>query len=413
MLRTSTFDPLDPGTIEDPYPAYARLRQQEPVCYLPAHDVWMITRYDDVAEVLRRPDDFSSRVGMSPEAARTGFAQRGIGYRIGANGVRVLIATDPPDHRVFRQAVARAFSPQSIDRLRTQVEQQARRCVRTLLDRSVDGDADAVRDLTAPLPAVVLASLFDVPQDMHDQFRRWADDITRDLDSDVEASGVGRGMSMFRYFRDQLARGRSSDRPSLFRDIAAGGDTGISDHELLAFCAFLLVAGVETTANLLSNLVRTLATSPGLQRQLRQQPQLIPRAVEEALRHDTSVQALWRGTTRPVELGGRRLDADQRLLVCFGSANRDPARFPDPDAFSLQRDPSGHLAFGAGPHFCLGARLAQMELVAAVRALIEATTDLELAGQPQRTNSLVLRGHTHLPVTVQPSPAVRTGAWSA
>jgi hypothetical protein len=400
-----TFDPADPAVAEDPYPAYARLRRLAPVRHLPAHDIWVVSRYAEVARVLRDPASYSSRLGMSPPAGPGGvLPPAGVGYRIGAPNVRVLIATDPPEHRVFRQAAAAAFGPAAIAALRPRVTELARSQVRVLLRRSRQGRADFFTDLAEPVPARVLAELFGVPPRMQDEFRGWAAVITSDLaQSGSGAEGVGRGIEMFRFFSRRLRRRSPAGRPPTLLDtLAQARQSGVTEPELLAYCAFLLVAGIETTTSLLTNLLALLLRCPELADRLRAQPELVPVAVEEAVRYDTSVQALWRGTTRPVELAGQPLPAGARVLVLFGSANRDECRFADPDRFRLDRHPNDHLGFGAGPHYCLGARLARLELAAVLRELLAATARIAPAGPAVRTGSVVLRGFTRQPVTVEP-----------
>lgn len=396
------FDPFDPDTLADPYPAYARLRAEDPVSYLPAYGVWMVTRYADVVRVARDAVTFSSKLGMSPDfATPEGGPSTGVNYRIGGPSIRVLIATDPPEHQIFRRAVAKAFAPSSVTALTARVAELARDRVRELVRRNETGQADFFADVAEPLPVLVLAELLGVPADMHDEFRGWSGVITADLDQSRGGGPdrVGRGMEMFRYFSRQLRRaGTTGGRPTLFDAIGSARDAGVSEQELLAFCAFLLVAGIETTTNLMTNLMAALLRFPDVAQQLREHPELVPGAVDEAIRYDTPVQALWRGTTGPVRLHDRLLPADARVLVVWGSANRDGARFPDPDRFRPDRSPNEHVGFGAGPHFCLGARLANVEVVAMLRELLAATTEIEAAGPGVRTHSLVLRGMTSQPV---------------
>jgi cytochrome P450 len=398
-LTAPPFDPADPRLIEDPYPAYAGLRSQQPVAYLPGHDVWLVSRYADAQRILRDPVTFSSKVGMSADAA-TAFGT-GVAYRIGAPDVRVLIATDPPEHQVFRRAIAAVFTPSAMEGARERVIAIAKDCVRELLSRDQAEPADLFRDLAEPLPVLVLADLFGVPDDHRAAFRKWSADITTDLSQDRKGpQRPGRGMEMFRYFSRQLRSTGDAAGPNLLRAIGAARGSGLSDREALAFCAFLLVAGIETTSSLLTNMLSALMRFPHAQQELREHPELLAGAVEEAIRYDTPVQALWRGTTEPVELHGRLIPAGARVLVLFGSANRDERIFSQPDEFVLGRTPNEHLGFGAGPHYCLGARLARAEVAAAISALLSATRSIEPAGRPARVRSIVLRGFTTLPARV-------------
>jgi cytochrome P450 len=238
---------------------------------------------------------------------------------------------------------------------------------------------------------------------MRDEFREWASVITDDLGTGSSSdTPLGRGYDMFRYFYTEIRRRRSQPNDDLLSVVAATDAAGLSDHEVMAFCAFLLVAGIETTTNLFTNIVDTVVTRPELQQRLWREPALADAVVEEALRFDTSVQGLWRAAVTDDELGGVALPAGARLLVLFGSANRDGAVFDDPDTFDPERSTNPHLAFGSGHHRCLGATLAKVELVAALEALVRATGGLVPRAPFVRRNSLVLRGFTAQPVTVWP-----------
>lgn len=394
------FDPTDPLVLADPYPAYAWLRRHRPIAHLPDFDVWLVARHRDAQAVLRDPATFSSRIGMSRDLAPA-TSGTGVDYRIGAPRVRVLLATDPPEHQQFRQALAGAFAPSTMAVVAPGVTALADRLVEDLRRASADGPVDACSGLAEQLPVQVLADLFGLPASAHADLRAWATMITADLEQRPRPTGtVGRGLDMFRYFSRLLRNGRPPPGP--LHSILEARRHGLSDHEVLAFCAFLLVAGVETTTNLLTNTIAVLVRLPTVQERLRRYPDLVPAAVEEAIRYDTPVQALWRGTTRDVVLGGHAIPAGARILVLFGSANRDEAVFRDPASFRLDRRPNDHLGFGAGPHFCLGARLARMEVAAAVRSLLRSSRWLAAAGPAERTASVVLRGLTRLPVRLYP-----------
>lgn len=397
------FVPGDPALVENPYPIYTRLRREAPVLHVPDPDMWVVSRYADVVRVLRDPASFSSAIGMSPGFASGTGAATGLGYRFGGPDVRVLVSMDPPDHLVFRRAVAGLFGPSSVTAARERVIALARECVQDLLRQARSGVADFYAHVAAPLPVLVLADLFGVPPSMRQEFREWASIMTSDLGRGKEtADDVGRGMAMFRYFAAELHKARHSPRRTLFSAIAAARGQGPTDRELLAFCAFLLVAGLETTTNLLTNLLAALFACPDVHERLRAEPALIEDAVEEILRYDTSIQGLWRGTTGPVELGGQHIPANARIMVLFGSANRDERRFPEPDRFLLGRNDNDHLGFSAGPHYCVGARLARLEVTAVMRALLAATDWIYPAGDPVRLDSVVLRGLIRQPVRICP-----------
>lgn len=396
------FDPDHPSTVSNPYPGYRLLREKAPVCYFAEHDLWLIARRADIVEVLSDPHRFSSRMGMG--AVPRLHAPRSVDYRIGAPGVRVLIATDPPEHTKLRRAVFGPFHRLAVSRLTPAIEQIARELVAGLLANAERGEADIYRDLAAPLPVLVLAELLGVPPQIRDEFREWASVITDDLDRTSSTdSRLGRGYDMFRYFYAEIRRRRREPGADLLSVVAATDTVGLSDHEVMAFCAFLLVAGVETTTNLFTNIIDTLMRHADVRRRLWAAPELAGAVVEESLRYDTSVQGLWRATVTEDQLGGVSLPAGARLLVLFGSANRDEQVFADAATFDIERSPNQHLAFGYGHHRCLGAALAKAELVAALKALVETTAGIAPRGQFVRRNSLVLRGFTAQPVTVWPS----------
>jgi cytochrome P450 len=395
------FDPDHPSTVSDPYPGYQWLREQAPVCYLADHNLWAVARHTDIMEVLNNPHRFSSQLGMG--AVHRLHAPRSVDYRIGAPGVRVLIATDPPEHTRLRRAVIAPFRRSAVTGLIPRIEQIATELVASLLANAEHGEADIYRDLAAPLPVLVLAELLGVPPQMRDEFREWASVITDDLDSTSSTdTHLGRGYDMFRYFYSEIRRRKREPGDDLLSVVAATDAAGLSDHEVMAFCAFLLVAGVETTTNLFTNIIDTLIRHPRVRQRLWTAPELAEPVVEESLRFDTSVQGLWRAAVAEDRLGGVALPAGARLLILFGSANRDEQVFADAATFDLERSPNPHLAFGYGHHRCLGAVLAKVELVAALEALVKATGGMTSREQFVRRNSLVLRGFTAQPVTVWP-----------
>jgi len=398
---SSPFNPDEASTVADPYPGYQWLREQAPVCYLADHNLWVVARHTDVVEVLNNPHRFSSQLGMG--AVHHLHAPRSVDYRIGAPGVRVLIATDPPEHTRLRRAVIAPFRRSAVTRLVPRIEQIAKGLVASLLANAEHGEADIYRDLAAPLPVLVLAELLGVPPQMRDEFREWASVITDDLDRTSSTDiHLGRGYDMFRYFYSEIRRRKREPGDDLLSVVAATDAAGLSDHEVMAFCAFLLVAGVETTTNLFTNIIDTLIRHPTVRQRLWTAPELAEPVVEESLRFDTSVQGLWRAAVAEDRLSGVALPAGARLLILFGSANRDEQVFADADTFDLERSPNPHLAFGSGHHRCLGAALAKVELLAALEALVKATGGMTPRGQFVRRNSLVLRGFAAQPVTVWP-----------
>jgi cytochrome P450 len=398
------FDPQDPSMMADPYPHYARLRKEAPVLWLPDDDMWVVSRYEDVCTVLRNPGVFSSRLGLAAPPGRTERARTGIHFRLGAPGVRLLIALDPPEHAVFRRAVAALFNAKGVARLRARVEDVARAQVGRLLDRAAHGTADFYADVAEPVPAHVLAELFGLPIEMRAELRRWAQAITADLDAmEIDDGSLGRGLEMLRFFRKEIIRRRGGDGEDLLDLLAHSGARGLTDSEILSFCGFLVVAGVETTTNQLTNLMDVLVHQPEIQTRLRRNPVMIPAAVEESVRYDAAVQGLWRSTNEEATLAGRRLPAGARLFVLFASANRDEEHFADADRFLLDRTLNDHVGFGHGIHYCLGARLARLEIESVLRELFRRTGWISAGEKATRVRSVALRGFSRQDVTVVPA----------
>jgi cytochrome P450 len=406
------FDPQDPEILADPYPHYARLRREAPVLWLPDYDIWVVSRHREVTEILRDPQTYSSRLGLAAEPRKKEAGQTGIHFRIGAPGVRVLIAMDPPDHLVFRRAVRDGFTGKRIAQLGQAIEDVARQQVRCLLERSWAGDADFRRDVAGPVPPLVLGELFGLPEQMRPELLDWAQMVAADLD--VTSSGddqLGRGLEMLRYFYREMRRRRDSSGTELLDVLANGHKYGLSEREVLSFCGFLVVAGVETTTNQLTNLMDVLINQPWVSERLRAEPGLIPAAVQESIRYDGSIQGFWRSTTKATTLGGQELPAGARIFVLFGSANRDEEFVADPGHFLLDRASAEHVGFGHGIHYCLGARLARLEIETVLRELLAKTESIQAYGPSTRHASVALRGFSRQGIHTVPA-AVTTSRLS-
>ena len=401
MLSGTPFVDLhDPEFLTDPFPTYSRLRDHAAAYYVSADDVWILTRYDDVARAARSPGIFSSRVGLAAAARRSGT---GVSFRIGAPNVRLLLSLDPPEHTAFRRAVSAAFTPRAIDTRAARVASIADELLTDLVDRSLSNDADFYRDVAEPLPVRALAEMLGVPPEMHAELRSWTRVITSDLDPRTAEQQAGVGMDMLRFFRSAVRERRRAKRDSddVISVLARATEFGLSDYEVTAFCAFLLFAGIETTTNLLTNLVAVLTSEPDVQRELRSNPDFVGGALEEALRFDAPVQGMWRGTTEAVKVGDTVIPAGARVLLAFGSAGRDDRHYENANRFVLRRGATDHLAFSAGPHYCLGASLGRLEAAEAVRALLRRTAWID-ATDSERTTTLVLHGFVAQGVCVTP-----------
>ena len=378
------FDPYDAEVGRDPYPHYARLRDEDPVHYSDTLGAWVLTRYDHVVNALRDWDNYSS-------APLNG----------GVPGLRFLIGSDPPDHTQLRRLVNRPFHPRAIADLEPRIREICSGLLDELLEHGTTGGADLIRHLGEPLPVVVIAELMGIPAERRDDFKRWSDAMLGGLSPDFDRSaGAVAAMEMFAYFNEVIADRQVNPGDDLLSLLVSGKEP-LSNQELMMFCMLLLVAGNETTTNLISNGALALFQHPHALDRLRRDPSLIPAAIEEMLRYDAPVQSLWRVTTKNVELDGKTIPHGAQVIVSYGAANRDERHFRDADKFLIDRHPTDHVAFGAGIHFCLGAPLARLEARIAWELVLERTRSLEPVGPGERIHNLIVRGMRSIPVAVE------------
>jgi cytochrome P450 len=350
---------FDPAVRRDPYPHYAEMRSLGPVVKNALTGFWMIWRYEDVQTVLTDHATFSSE------------ALRGAD-RPDAFGAPTMLNSDPPDHDRYRSVVQQAFTPRAIAAL----EPRLRNVASTLLvDLSGDTPFDIVEGLAGPLPVVAIAEMLGVDAADRAAFREWSDDLLAegDFPTPEEAVRIAEaGEKLRSYFAREIhSRARAQRRDLVARLVEANADNVLSDAELLASCVLLLVAGNETTTNLITNITLQLGRHPDQRDLLLADPSLIPSAIEETLRFDGPVHWTLRVPTTPLEIGEYAINAGEPILVVIAAANRDPAVFPDPDRYDVSRTGSRHIGFGHGTHFCLGAALARLETRLAVEALLE------------------------------------------
>jgi cytochrome P450 len=392
----NSFNPMDPEFLANPYPTYRRLRTEDPVHHSPL-DFWVLTRYEDVVAVLRDPR-FIKEPLAALVAARFGVAvPPGVGVS--------MLDRDPPDHTRLRSLVSKAFTPRVVEGLRPRIQE----IVDSLITRAeAAGSMDLIDEFAYPLPVNVICEMLGVPVEDHERFKGWSLDIARGLDSILlppesevpRRSGAARH-AMGDYFRGLVAEHRASPRGDLLSALIAAEEAGdkLSEDELLATCILLLIAGHETTVNLIGNGTLALLRHPGELRRLRETPGLIASAVEELLRYDGPVQRTARIPSTDVTIGGRTIGKGEMVMPFIGAADRDPAQFTDPDRLDLARTDNRHIAFGWGMHFCLGAPLARVEGQIAIDALVRRLPKLELVtDEPEYRQSLTLRGLKTLPV---------------
>ncbi len=408
MTTVVDFDPFAAEVIEDPYPSYARLRDEAPVCRIGEENLWMVTRYDDVAAVLHDPTTFSSAEGMgalmSGRVGRRRIDTRNL-FGLDMRDLRVLIATDPPDHTRLRRLLSRAFTPRAIAELEPHLREVCAELVDDLLDAADRGTGDLVAQLAFPFPVIVIAELLGIPPERRDDFKRWSDALVGALSGNWNPVDAQQTLAeMFMYLADVVERRRSNPGGDLISRLIAGADPddpdSLSSAEITLFAVLLLVAGNETTTNLLGNGAAALAAHPDQARLLRDEPELLGPAIEEILRWDGPIQGLFRATTRRVTLAGVDLPVGAMVLVSFAAANRDSRHFPDAEAFDISRRPTDHLAFGHGIHYCLGASLARLEARLVGETLAARDAHLDPAPGARRVDSMILRGFASFPVTV-------------
>jgi cytochrome P450 len=400
MMADASFDnPLLAQVRDNPYPLYRHLLAEAPVQWNDVLQAWTLVRYADVVGALtdsrlsveRRRTDRQTHRPADDEAA---VSERG----------RSMLVSDPPDHTRLRALVQKAFTPRMIEQLRPRIIA----VVGELLDRIAGcaGLVDLIGDLAYPLPVVVIAELLGVPAEDRVRFHAWSSVVAASLDplvpESVAAQVVDARNALHAYLRGVIEQRRREPRADLISALVAVEEQGdvLSEPELVTMCTLLLIAGHETTVNLIGNGVLALLRHPDALARLRAEPPLITSAVEELLRFDSAVQLTARVAVERLEIGGQTIEAGQWILPLLGAANHDPAQFRDPEALDLARTPNNHVAFGRGIHFCLGAPLARLEGQIAIGTLVRRFPNLALAGEPIRRNQITLRGLSSLPVTI-------------
>ncbi len=385
---------MSPAFFDDPYPMYKTLRERSPATFLAPANIWVLTGFDEVYTALRRHDVFSSRAASGEGEDRL-----------------VLIGDDPPRHTQLRGLVNKTFTPRRIQDLEPRIEAIVRDLVASFEGETVD----VVDALTVPLPVTVIAEMLGIPAEDREKFKRWSDNIINTNDGgNPEYQALAAEMRA--YFAEKVNACRAQATRDLFGALVEADIEGekLSDWEITSFAALLLVAGNETTTNLISNMLNILATRPDLWQRLREDRSLIEPVIEETLRVDSPVQILQRVMSDDFDLNGELIPRGASVQVSYGAANRDPKAFADPDEFKLDRELSRHVAFGYGIHFCLGAPLARTEARIAMNALLDRYRALEPAaapGQRQHT-SFIVRGFNHLPLRLSakgPTSEVVTG----
>lgn len=390
--RTVIGNPMLPENRPDPYPIYHQMREADPV-HRAVDGTWVITRYEDASAVLRSPKVSNNPVWLGETT--TNSPARMVGPSL-------MMFLDPPDHTRVRSLVSQAFTARVVEGLRPRVQA----IVDSLLDAvEAKGTMDVVGDFAYPLPVIVICELLGLPSEDLEAFKQWSSDASLLLEGTLEPDAKERAFVaaayLFQQFTELVEVRRLSPGSDLLSALIAAEEAGdqLSHAELISTATLLFVAGHETTMNLIANGVLALLRNPGELHRLQADPSLIRTAVEEFLRYDSPVHVTARIATEDMDVAGRAVAKGEQMAVMLGAVNRDPAQFPDPDSLDLSRSPNRHLAFAAGPHFCLGASLARLEAQVAIATLVRRMPELELVTEePQYREHFVLRGFEQLQV---------------
>jgi cytochrome P450 len=401
------YDPLDPAFLADPYPAFAWLREHDPVHHHPADhrapSFWALSRFEDVWDAVRRPEVFSSAHGLT-------FFDDEIG-RLGIPPTIVML--DPPRQTRLRALIGRGFTPKRVTMLEERVRTFVRARLADLAARHADGaPVDFHTDFASTVPTYVLSELFGVPESDRELFVPWVHALTQ-LQNDGFDAGALTGSQappgaleamaeMLAYFTSTIAARRESPRDDLIGALVAAELDGerLEDWDILGFCFVVVAGGSDTTASLISHAVTLLGDAPAQRKLLLDDPALLPGALLEFLRLESSVQGLARTTTTDVEVDGVTIPAGEKVMMLYAAANRDPREFgATADELDVRREIPRHLSFSSGPHFCVGSHLARLQARVALEELLTAhpwvTVD-PAAGQ--RHESAFVRGWLSLPV---------------
>ncbi|MBA3268767.1 MAG: cytochrome P450 [Acidimicrobiia bacterium] len=393
-------DPMPAEYRSDPYPLYDWVRENQPI-HRAADGNWVLVRYADASAVLRDSRFSNNPEWLGPDAVNASSVR--------VVGSRVMMFLDPPDHTRLRSLVSKAFTPKVVESLHPRVQ--------AIVDESLDavagkGEMDVLADLAYPLPTTVICELLGIPLADRELFKDWSADASRLLDGyvddDAQVRGMAATMHLGQYFTDLIEQRRADPRDDLLTAMIAAEEDGakLTHEELLTTAILLLLAGFETTMNLVGNGMFMLLRHPDELARLRDDPSLDRTAIEELLRFEGPVHITARIATTDIEVGGQPIRKGEQIAVSIAAANRDPDQFPEPNRLDVGRTDNRHLAFAAGAHFCLGASLARLEARAAITTLIRRFPDIHLLNEePQWRDHFVVRGLKELRVGFDPETA--------
>jgi cytochrome P450 len=403
---TAEYNPFAPGMLANPYAMYRAMREQSPIYRSEMMESWVLSRYDDIDAVL-----MDSRFSADRNRAQTRFAQmmREQQAEYGPmSDAQTMLTSDPPDHTRLRKLVSKAFTPRAVENLRPRI----RDIVEYLLaEAGKRGEFDIQHDLAYPLPLIVIAEMLGVPPEDRHRFKHWSDTVVATLAGpftppEVLETGRKSIEELADYFSHIIAERRAEPRDDLISGLIAAEEGGhvLSEDEIFSTCILLLIAGNETTTNLLGNGLCALLAHPGEEALLRERPELVPDAIEEMLRYRPSTQSTFRQTTRDVTLHGQTIPADSRVMLSIASANHDEEQYGDDGhVFRVTRAQVDHVAFGSGIHFCLGSALARLEMRSILTPLLRRTRALRAGGEARLQSTITVRGPVYLPIEFVPA----------
>jgi cytochrome P450 len=380
------YDPFSVQANEDPYPIYKRLRDECPVHYNDERQLWSLSRYEDIQAAARDWGTFTSTEGADLDDT---------GALIGEGD---FLDTDPPRHDELRRVVREHFTPKAINVLERRVRERSEALVEAFVE---SGKADFASDFAWPLPAGVVCELLGFPDEDHLQLLTWFTESLRRIpgQTEIPETAWAAATEVRGYFAAAARERRGHPRDDVMTTMAAAVDDGrISSDDLLGMCYLLFLAGIETTAALISNALHLLTLHPDQRTRLVGDLSIMRGAVEELLRFESPVQFIGRTATNDFPLHGATIPTGGRVVLIYASANRDERKFPDPDVLDLDRIPGRHLAFGEGIHHCIGAPLARLEGRIGLEALLTRIPDYEVADPVQRMYTHNAWGLEHLPV---------------
>lgn len=390
-MDLALFDPFAPEFLKDPYPVYRALRDRAPCHHVEAKNLWVLSRYEDVVAAARNHGVFSSTGGVGFD-----WEQR-----------PMMPMYDPPQHTRLRRLVSRHFTPNAIALMQSRIDATVAR----VLDRAVaQGRFDLIEDVAIPISLGAIGAVLGVPGDRLKDLRCWSQGTVEALAGALSPEATAKvdalRVEFVAYLREMIKERRASPRPEatdvISLIVAANDDDKLTERETVAFCVLLLVAGFETTVNAMANGALALMAHPDECRKLQANPALVASLAEEVVRYDGPVQSFFRNTLSETVIAGTTVPKGVKVMLLFGSANRDERHFPDPDSFRIDRDDGDHVGYGAGIHFCLGAPLARLQLVSLARGLLARARSLELDGTVEHSSNVLFRGVRHLPLRVTP-----------